>query len=125
MPSKRTEAEGESMPGAACGGCGFAAMTEFKRGRPTATDLTATGLTATSLTATGLTAARFAFGVTAMGVNGFNGNEMVGAERMGTDKDKCGELPGRPAFRRGDGEDKGRLMDGPTGATGDERVLTT
>jgi hypothetical protein len=38
---------------------------------------------------------------------------------MGTDKDKNGELPGRPEFRRGVGEDNGNPIDKDNGMTGD------
>jgi hypothetical protein len=106
MPSKRTEADGASIWGAACGGCGFAALTAFRMG----------------ITETALTGAGVAFGVTATTANG---NEMVGAGRSGTDNDNDGEPEGRPEFRRGDDNVEGNPMYGPDGLTGDILVLTT
>jgi hypothetical protein len=106
MPSKRTEAEGASIWGAACGGCGFAALTAFKMGTATETAFTAAGI---------------AFGVTATA----NGNEMIGAGRSGTDNDNDGEPTGRPEFRRGDENVEGNPRYGPDGLTGKVFVLTT
>ena len=106
MPSKRMEAEGASIWGAACGGCGFAALTAFRIG----------------ITETALTGAEVAFGVT---VTTANGNEMVGTGRSGTDNDNDGELAGRPEFRNGDDNVEGNPMYGRDGLTGDIFVRIT
>jgi len=106
------------MPGAACGGCAFGALTACESGTATERGAVTTGLTA--LTATALTASRFAFGVTATAER-----TTLGEGDNGTDKDNDGEPKERPEFRRGGGEFTGRPADGPTGVAGEVLALIT